>query len=240
MKKICALILTLALCCCTAAVAESNVYDLLTGLMNGRTFTQTLDAENVDGIEGLEEMGRVNCTAAQADGVITLSMTCESDAYLLATAAAGGVHLETNLVAMEPVDVTWETLAPNVAVSEDDNGAKSIKIGMTGPDREMINFSVKVKGADLSDYQVEFNGGFITGPGAVYSLWDCIGARDGSSSREFAFTYDEHEVYFEAEGEETVTEADGGMTIDRTEELAVSLDEEEIGALTLLSALSVQ
>lgn len=238
MKKNVASILAavmLLTCFCCTAFAEDSVYTLLSELMNGREFTLTVSAEDVDGLEDiLAPYGTAVCSVKQENDEIVLSVTCDSDTYLTASATAQGVHLETNFIDMEPVTCDWETLMPNITVTDD--GAKTIKIGMTGPDRELINFSFKVKGESLTDYQAEVYIGFITGPGAVYSLWDSFGATDGSSSHDFAFTWSESELLLEGTG--TETSADGVVT--RDDEITVCLNEEEIGTVNAHSELVIQ
>lgn len=239
MKKITALLLVVFLIASLSisafADSENDVYSLLTGLVNGRSFMLTVTAEDVDGLEDfLAPYVSFVCTVKQEDDTIVLDVTAEGEAYLKATANAEGVTLSTNFIEMEDVVTTWDALMPNITVENED--IKVIKIGMTGPNQELISLSFKLKGESLDDYQAEVYVGFITGPGAVYTLWDSFGAKDGSSNRDFAFTWDESEVLTEGSG----TEAFEDGCIVRDDETTVYQDDEEIGTLTIHSELVIQ
>lgn len=245
MRKYCAwmlaLVLVVSMTACAFAEGENDVYGLLSGLMNGHSFTLTVTAEEAEGLEEfLAPYGSFLCTLQQEEDTIVLDVTTEGEAFLKATATAEGVTISTNFVEMEDVSVTWQTLVPNVTLTREE-GVVSLKIGMTGPDKELINFTFKAKGTDLSDYSADVYVGFITGPGAIYSLWDSFGAEEGSSVRDFAFTFDEYEVMVYGEGEELTEEAeDGSVTIVRTDAYTVEYDAEEIGTLTIHAELTIR
>lgn len=237
MKKITALLLAVLLVASLSVSAfaegENDVYALLSGLMNDREFTLTVTAEEIDGLEEyLEPYGTVVCNVKQEDDTIVLDVTTEGEAYLKAAANAEGVMLSTNFIEMDDVVTTWDVLLPNVTVTKDESSA-SVKIGMTGPNQELINFSVKIKGTDLADYSAEFYIGFITGPGTVYTLWDSISGENGETARDFAFTWDEYELIAEASGEEA---AEDGC-ISRSDVCSFFMDDEEIGTVTVHSEL---
>lgn len=240
MKKITALLLAVLLVASLSvsvfAEGENDVYALLSDLMHGRCFTLTVTAEDVDGLEDfLAPYGSFVCSVNQEGDTIVLDVTTEGEAYLKATANTEGVTLSTNFIEMEDVVTTWDVLLPNVTVTKDENTA-SVKIGMTGPNQELINFSVKIKGTDLADYSAEFYIGFITGPGTVYTLWDSISGKNGETARDFAFTWDENELIAEASGEET---AEDGC-ISRSDVCSFFMDDEEIGTVTVHSELTIQ
>lgn len=246
MKKICAwtlsvLVLVFCLAGSAMAEAETDVYDLFAALLNGCELTLTVSAENIDGLEDIiPPYSSMICVVKQENNQILINVSCDSEAYLIAFADEQCVRLETNLLDMESMEFDWDSLMPNFSLTKEE-GSCALKISMTGPDRELINFSCKVRGTELTDYQVDIQGGFITGPGAVYGLWDSLGAKQGSSSRDFAITYDESEVLLEATGKEEVSiDEDGCTTITRVEDCTVFQDEEEIGTLTIRSVLRIK
>lgn len=234
-------VLMLISCLAGSAMAETDVFGLFASLLDGRELTLTVSAENMDGLEDvLAPCGTVTCVVKEENDQILVNVSCDGEAYLTAAADAQGIRLETKLPETEPMELTWDSLMPNLSVTKE-AGSFSLKLTMTGPDRELINFSCKAVGNALEDYQLSFQGGFITGPGAVYGLWDDLSGQQGSTTRDFALTYDESEILVEASGEETVqTEEAGRITIRRREDCTVYLDEEEIGSLTICSELRVQ
>lgn len=243
MKKWMALVLAVlmfaSLSVCACADGENDVYALLTDLVAGREFTLTVTAEDVAGLEEfLAPYGSVSCTVKQEEGTIVLDVTTEGEAYLKATATAEGVTLSTNFIELDDVAAAWDVLKPNVALTRDEKGT-TLKIGMTGPNMELINFSAKIKGFAWNDYTAEISVGFITGPGAVYSLWDSISDQDGETYRDFAFTWDESELMIEATGTEEVATEDGTQAV-RSEEFTVYVDDDEIGTLVLRTELVVR
>lgn len=246
MKKLCVWMLSvLALVSCLAgsamAEAETDAFGLFSALLGGRELTLTVSAENIDGLEEFfAPCGSVMCTVKQENNQIVASVTCDGGAYLLAAADAQGIRLETNLLDAASIQCGWDTLMPNITLTGGEE-SRVLKITITGPDRELINFSCKVVGNTLDDYQLSFQGGLITGPGAVYGLWDNLSGKQGRTTRDFALTYDESEILVEAFGEETVeSEETGCVIIHRRDDCTVYLDEDEIGSLTICSALRIQ
>lgn len=242
MKKLTALLLTLmtllsCLWLCATAEEEPNLYRLYAELLGNREIILTVNAENVVGLEdALAPYGTVVCTAKQEAGKITVRVTCGDELLASAEADEAGILVESTLLGIAPLELTWETLNPHVTVTDEDGS--TIKTSMTGPEQELINFTAKVQGTDLSSYKLSFQGGFITGPGAVYGLWDDFTGKDGSTSRDFCVTFAESELVVEGSGEETTeTAEDGTLTITRIENCTVSMNEEEIGTLTIHSVL---
>ena len=235
MKKMTALLLALLLMIPMTAGAESPVFDLLTRLMAGRTFTLTVSAEGEGELADIAAgYGTVTCTLRREKDEILLDAACDGDAFLKAWATETGVRFETNLLESGVFESDWAALVPDVTAGEDE-----ISIRMNGPDHELITFSVKVSGTELTDCEVEVHIGFITGPGNVHSLWDGITCRDGEAGREFYFTFSEEEYAIEGEGTAAAeTDEDGTTTITRVEECTVTHNEEEIGTIIFRSTLA--
>ena len=236
MKRIIILILTLALTMSLTAQAESPVYDMLTGLIAGREFTLTVSAEADGELADIAvKYGQVICTLRQENDNIVLTVACEGDAYLNACASAEGVSFDTNLFENGTFQSGWTELSPEVTSSEGE-----ISIRMAGPDHELITFSCKVDGQNLTDCVTEVHIGYITGPGNVHSLWDGITTRDGEANREFYFTFSEEEYALEGEGAVTVEYVDGTIIITRDEECTVTYSEDELGTVTFHSVLTIK
>lgn len=245
MKKLTALLLTLmtllsCLWLCAMAEEETGLYALYSRLLGDREITLSVNAENAVGLEDtLAPYGAVVCTAKQEDGKILVSVTCNGKVLAAGEADENGIRVESSLLGIEPTTLSWEALAPHVTLAEGNDF--SLKTSMTGSGQELINFSAKVQGTDLISYKLCFQGGFITGPGAVHSLWDNLTGKDGSTSRDFCVTFAESELVVEGSGEETAeTAEDGTLTITRIENCTVSMDEEDIGTLTIHSVLVVK
>lgn len=245
MKKLTALLLTLmtllsCLLLCATAEEDPNLYRLYAELLRNREITLSVNTENVVGLEdALAPYGTVVCTAKQEDGKILVSVTCNGEVLAAGEADESGIRVESSLLGIEPTTLSWEALAPHVTLAEGNDF--SLKTSMTGSRQELINFTAKVQGTDLSSYKLCFQGGFITGPGAVHGLWDNLAGKDGSTLRDFCVTFAESEIVVEGSGEETAeTAEDGTLTITRIENCTVSMDEEDIGTLTIHSVLVVK
>ena len=242
MKKITALLLAaVMLIACVTGMARAeetaNVYDLFSGLLDGKTMTLTVTAEDVDLSEEIPLPGDMVCTACTTEDAIVITFTCDGEAVAAATLNTEGVTLETILEGLETISCSWETLNPSITMTREENKA-ALKISMTGPEQELINFSVKVTGTELNNYAVSVQAGFITGPGAIYALYDDFSSEEGKSYRCTAYTWDEYMLSAEGDGEETAEVAeDGTMTVIRTDVCTVLMDDDEIGTVTFRSEL---
>lgn len=242
MKKLFALLLTavmLIACVPARAAAEepTNVYDLFSGLLAGRNMTLTVAAENVDLPEDLTIPADMVCTARQEEDTILMEITCGAETMVKATLTAEGAAVETALETLPSVECTWETLNPHISLTKDGDAAQ-LKISMTGPRQELLNFSVKVKGTELDNYAVSVQASLITGPGVIYGIYDDFSVRDGVSTRCAEYTWDESVLTADGEGEEICTVSkDGTLTITRTDACTVLLNDDEIGTVTFHSVL---
>ena len=239
MKKMLALLLALlflGVCFAQAESAES-VYDVLSGLMNERTFTLTVSAESEaeELANVIAQYGAVTCTLRQENDEILLTTACDGDAYLNAAATKDGVRFDTNLIENGTFSSDWAALAPVIT-----HEADRFSITMTGPDHELIRFTCKVSGTTPDDCQVEIDIGYITGPGNVHSLWDGITNEGGETSREFFFTFSEEEYGMECEGTSAVeTAEDGSVILTREETGVLTYQEDELGEITFRSTLTI-
>ena len=240
MKKMLALLLALLFLggCFAQAESAESVYDVLAYLMNGRTFTLTVNAESEaeELAKVIAQYGTVTCALRQENDEILLAAACDGNAYLNATATKEGVRFETNLIENGTFSSDWAALAP-VIIRE----AGVFSVTMTGPDHEMIRFTCKVSGETPDDCQVEIDIGYITGPGNVHSLWDGMTNDSGETSREFYFTFSEEEYGLECEGASTTESAeDGSLIITREETGVLTYQEDELGEITFRSTLTIR
>jgi hypothetical protein len=230
-------LLLLGVCFAQAESAES-VYDVLTHLMNGRTFTLTVTAESEaeELANVIAQYGAVTCTLRQENDEILLTTACDGDAYLTAAATKEGVRFDTNLIENGTFSSNWAALVPVISQEAD-----KFSVTMTGPDHELIRFTCKVSGTMPDDCQVEIDIGYITGPGNVHSLWDGITNAGSETIREFYFTFSEEESGLEGEGTTlTETAEDGSVTITREETCALTYQEDEAGEITFRSVLTIR
>lgn len=224
--------------CCAQAESVESVYDVLSQLMNGRTFTLTVTAESEaeELANTIAQYGAVTCTLRQENDEILLAAACDGDAYLNAAATKEGLRFDTNLIENGTYAGDWADLAPVITREE---GLFSVT--MTGPDHEMIRFTCKVSGEAPDDCQVEIDIGYITGPGNVHSLWDGITNEGSETSREFYFTFSEEEYGMECEGASTTESAeDGSLIITREETGVLTYQEDELGEITFRSTLTIR
>ena len=240
MKKMFALLLMILFLggCFAQAESAESVYDVLTHLMNGRTFTLTVTAESEaeELANVIAQYGAVTCTLRQENDEILLTAACDGDAYLNATATKDGVRFDTNLIENGTFSSDWAALSPVIT-----REAGMFSVTMTGPDHELIRFTCKASGESPDDCQVEIDIGYITCPGNVHSLWDIITNEDGKSSREFYFTFSEEEYGMECEGaSSTETAEDGSLIITREETGVLTYQEDELGEIIFRSTLTIQ
>ena len=240
MKKMFALLLMILFLggCFAQAESAESVYDVLTLLMNGRTFTLTVTAESEaeELANVIAQYGAVTCALRQENDEILLTAACDGDAYLNAAATKEGVRFDTNLIENGTFSSNWAALVPVISQEAD-----KFSVTMTGPDHELIRFTCKVSGTTPDDCQVEIDIGYITGPGNVHSLWDGIANEGGETSREFFFTFSEEEYGMECEGTSIVeTAEDGSVTLTREETGVLTYQEDELGEITFHSTLTIQ
>ena len=240
LKKMLALLLALLLLGVCFAQAESaeSMYDVLTHLMNGRTFTLTVTAESEaeELANVIAQYGAVTCTLRQENDEILFTAACDGDAYLNAAATKEGVRFDTNLIENGTFSSNWAALVPVISQEAD-----KFSVTMTGPDHELIRFTCKVSGTTPDDCQVEIDIGYITGPGNVHSLWDGMTNDSGETSREFYFTFSEEEYGLECEGASTTESAeDGSLIITREETGVLTYQEDELGEITFRSTLTIR
>ena len=240
LKKMLALLLAMLLLsmCCAQAENDESVYDVLTHLINGRTFALTVSAESEaeDLANVIARYGTVTCTLHQESDAILLTADCDGEAYLHVAATKDGVRFDTSLMENGAFSGTWADLKPVITQE-----ANMFSVTMTGPDHEMIRFTCRVSGTSPDDCQVEIDIGYITGPGNVHSLWDGITNAEGKSNREFFFTFSEEEYGIVCEGTSSVETAQDGSTILTREETgSLTYQEDELGEIIFHSSLVIR
>lgn len=242
MKKCLSLILAAALLlgvCSALGEAVNTPYEALAALMDGKSFTLTIRAEDVDGLEDYMASfgGTITCSLRQEGESILLTAASAGDAYLNAAADVSGYQVETNLLENGKFAGTWAELAANATLTDGD-GEKGLSVRFTTADHAIISFHFSVTGTDADDYEVDSGLSVMNPDGTFCSFFDTVTASGGETTRESLISIVSPEWTIEGEGVETAQQ--GEQTIlTRRESCAVSLDYEEIGSLTLISELVI-
>ena len=219
MKKSLALLLAIILLlgvCLALGESVKTPYDALVSLMQGKSFTLTMRAEDVVGLEDYVDPfgGEITCSLRQEGETVLLTAASAGDKYLNITADAVGYQVETNLVENGNISGSWAEHAN-------------------------INFDFSVTGEDVTDYVVDAGFRLMNPDGTFWNIYDTITASGGEATRESVISIVSPEWAIEGEGEETVEETDGAVTLSRREAYLVTLDYEELGALTFVSTLVI-
>lgn len=243
MKKSLALLLVFSLLLSICTALGENVktpYDALVSLMQGKSFTLTMRAEDVVGLEDyVDPFGReITCSLRQEGETVLLTAASAGDKYLNITADAVGYQVETNLVENGNISGSWAELGANVTCKETD-GEKAVSIRISTAEHANINFDFSVTGEDVTDYVVDAGFRLMNPDGTFWNIYDTITASGGEATRESVISIVSPEWAIEGEGEETVEETDGAVTLSRREAYLVTLDYEELGALTFVSTLVI-
>ena len=132
MKKSIALLLVISLLLSIGSALGENVktpYDALVSLMQGKSFTLTMRAEDVAGLEDYVNPfgGQITCSLRQEGDTILFAAASAGEKYLNITADATGYQVETNLIENGLVSGTWAELGANVTCKETD-GEKAVSI----------------------------------------------------------------------------------------------------------------
>lgn len=242
MKKIAALWTVVLLLCAWGALAETvqTPYDALARLMNGKRFALTLRAEDA---EGMEEAlapygGALRCSLEQVKDVLVFRAESEGEASFSVKLDAAGYTVKGYLT--EPVSFagTWAEAAPTVDYTEE-AGGRALIIRMTGPDHALVTITCTLTGTEAEDYALDYGVMLLNADGTIQNFFDTVSASGGASARESLICVGDYDLTVEGEGEETVTREDGSITLSRRDAYTVSLDYEEIGALTLVSELVI-
>ncbi len=243
MKKSLALLLVFSLLLSICTALGENVktpYDALVSLMQGKSFTLTMRAEDVVGLEDYVDPfgGEITCSLRREGDTILFAAASAGEKYLNITADTAGYQVETNLVENGNVSGTWAELGANVSLKESD-GEKAMSIRISTAEHANINFDFSVVGVDVTDYVVDAGFRLMNPDGTFWNIYDTITASGGEATRESVISIVSPEWAIEGEGEETVEETDGAVTLSRREAYLVTLDYEELGALTFVSTLVI-
>jgi hypothetical protein len=243
MKKSLALLLVFSLLLSICTALGENVktpYDALVSLMQGKSFTLTMRAEDVVGLEDYVNPfgGEITCSLRQEGDTVLLTAASAGEKYLNITADAAGYQVETNLIENGVVSGTWAELGPNVTYKETD-GEKAMSIRISTAEHANINFDFSVVGVDVTDYVVDAGFRLMNPDGTFWNIFDTVTATGGEATRESVISIVSPEWAIEGEGEETAEETDGAITLSRREAYLVTLNYDELGTLTFVSTLVI-
>ncbi len=243
MKKSLALLLAFVLLlgvCSALGETVKTPYDALVSLMQGKSFTLTMRAEDVAGLEDYVNPfgGEITCSLRQEGDAILLTAASAGEKYLNITADASGYQVETNLIENGKLSGAWAELGANVTCKETD-GEKAVSIRISTAAHANINFDFSVAGEDMTDYVVDAGFRLMNPDGTFWNIYDTVTASGGEASRESVISIVSPEWAVEGGGEETVEETDGKIILSRREAYLVTLDYEELGTLTFVSELVI-
>ncbi len=243
MKKSLALLLAFILLLGVCSALGENVktpYDALVSLMQGKSFTLTMRAEDVVGLEDYTNPfgGEITCSLRREGDTILLAATSAGEKYLNITADAAGYQVETNLIENGNLSGTWAELGANVSIKESE-GEKAVSIRISTAEHANIHFDFSVAGMDVTDYVVDAGFRLMNPDGTFWNIYDTVTASGGEAARESVISIVSPEWAIEGEGEETVEETDGTIILSRREAYLVTLNYDELGTLTFVSELVI-
>ena len=226
--------------CGAMAEQVKTPYDALVALMQGKTFSLTMRAEEAEGLEEYLEPigGEITCTLRREGDAVLLTAASAGEKYLNARADAEGYQVDTNLFENGKVSGTWAALEAEVTLRESE-GEKAVSIRMTTADHAMINFDFSVTGEGITDYVVDAGFRLMNPDGTFWNIFDTVSASGGQAARESVISIVSPEWAIEGEGEETAEETEGTVTLSRREAYLVTLNYDEIGTLTFVSQLVI-
>ena len=243
MKKSIALLLVISLLLSIGSALGENVktpYDALVSLMQGKSFTLTMRAEDVAGLEDYVNPfgGQITCSLRQEGDTILFAAASAGEKYLNITADATGYQVETNLIENGLVSGTWAELGANVTCKETD-GEKAVSIRISTAEHANIHFDFSVAGVDVTEYVVDAGFRLMNPDGTFWNIYDTVTTSGGEATRESVISIVSPEWAIEGEGEETAEEADGTVTLSRREAYLITLNGDELGTLTFVSELVI-
>ena len=243
MKKSIALTLYFALLLCISSALGETVmtpYDAIARMMDGKSFTLSIRAEEAVGLEEYLAPfgGEITCSLRREGEAILLTAVSAGDAYLTASADAAGYQLETNLSENGKLSGTWADLGASVTFKESD-GERAVSIHISTREHANISIDFSINGEDATDYVVDTGFRLMNPDGTFWNIFDTVTASGGKASRESVISIVSPEWGIEGEGEETAAQVDGTITLSRRESYLVTLNYDEIGTLTFVSELVI-
>ena len=241
MKKVFALLLTLALLTLPAALAAAeDPYDVLLRMLDGRSWILTAAVTDAEAEEGVIPFETASLKLWQdADGAILCEGSLNGHTALTARMTREGFAYDCAMIADQPQSWTWEQMPPSASLEEKDDGF-SLSLRLNGVDYEHITISIDLGGSWPEGYEGEFGYTLMKGSGEIYGLWDVFSADAGETETELIISL-VRETCLTGEGTETVeTAEDGAVTVTRVERVDVLDDGSEAGTATLTRTITVR
>ena len=225
-----------------AQAAELTPYDALVSLLDGHSCALNVRVEDAE--VGEEEGVLPFTTAALAlengSGGIRILGSLDGEQVLEAFMDAAGFRFECGLITEGTQSWTWSELPPTVTLEQKPEGGCSLIIRATGSQHELINVSLDLSMEDVDHFEGEFGFTLLMASGEIYSLWDVFTASEGSTTTEAVIGL-QHDISFIGEGDQTAeTAEDGVLTVTRTEECEITVDDDEAGTATLVQVLTIR
>ena len=241
MKKILVLMLALMMLSIPfAQAAELTPYDALNTMLDGHSCTLDVRVEAPDVEEGVLPFTTAALALENGSNGIRILGTLDGEQVLEAYMDAAGFRFECSLICEGPQSWTWAELPPTVTLEEKPEGGRSLIIRATGSQHELINVSLDLSMEDADHCEGEFGFTLLMAGGEIYSLWDVFTASEGSAATEAVIGL-QHDISFIGEGNQTTeTAEDGVLTVTRTEECEITVDDDEAGTATLVQVLTIR
>jgi hypothetical protein len=241
MKKVFALLLTLALLTLPAALAAAeDPYDVLLRMLDGRSWTLTAAVTDAEAEEGVIPFETASLKLWQdADGAILCEGSLNGHTALTARMSREGFAYDCAMIADQPQSWTWEQMPPSASLEEKDDGF-SLSLRLNGVDYGHITISIDLGGSWPEGYEGEFGYTLMKGSGEIYGLWDVFSAEAGETETELIISLIS-ETCLSGGGTETVEAGgDGAVTVTRVESVTVLVDDNEAGTATLTRTITVE
>lgn len=243
MKKSIARTLVFALLLCISSALGETVmtpYDAIARMMDGKSFTLSIRAEDAVGLEDYLAPfgGEITCSLRREGEAILLTAASAGDAYLTAAADASGYQLETNLSENGKLSGAWADLGADVTFRESD-GERAVSIRISTREHAHISIDFSITGEDVTDYVVDTGFRIMNPDGTFWNIFDTVTAGGGKAGRESVISIVSPEWGIEGEGEEAEVRENGTITLSRRESYSVTLNYDEIGTLTFISELVI-
>lgn len=243
MKKTIALLLTLLLLpVLPFACAEDSVspYGVLLKMMDGRSWTMTAAVTGADTEEGAVPFETASLKLWQdGDGAILCEGILNGETVLTARMTAEGFAYDCGMIAEKPQAWTWAEMPPDASLKEKEDGF-SLSLRLNGLDYEHVTVTIDLSGSWPDGYEGEFGYTLMKGSGEICGLWDVFSCSGGETETELIISLIS-ETCLAGEGTETAETGEAGaVTVTRSENVTVTVNDNEAGTAILTRTVTVE
>ncbi len=224
-----------------AQAAELTPYDALVSLLDRHSCALDVRVEDAEvGEEGVLPFTAAALALENGSGGIRILGSLDGEQVLEAYMDAAGFRFECGLITEGPQSWTWAELPPTVTLEQKPEGGCSLIIRATGSQHELINVSLDLAMENADHCEGEFGFTLLMAGGEIYSLWDVFTASEGATTTEAVIGL-QHDISFIGEGNQMAeTAEDGVLTVTRTEDCEITVDDDEAGTATLVQVLTIR